>query len=128
MRICRTHGRTKFVLEGRGYYRCCRCRQERVVAWRRNARRKLVEEAGGRCAICGYARCIRALEFHHIDPAEKQFGLSFRGITRPMAKLREEARKCVLLCSNCHMEVEAGITALPPSSSRIPLSSESGAE
>ncbi len=36
-----------------------------------------------------------------------------RGLTRPLAELRREARKCVLLCANCHAEVESGLTALP---------------
>src|SRR2546423_6816842 len=51
---CRRHGETKFRLEGRGYYRCMRCRQARVTAWRRSVKRRLVEEAGGRCRLCGF--------------------------------------------------------------------------
>jgi hypothetical protein len=53
-----------------------------------------------------------ALEFHHLDPAEKQFGLAQRGMGRSIARLRAEARKCVLLCSNCHAEVEAGLSSI----------------
>ena len=112
IRECRRHGAQRFVLEGRGYYRCTRCRMERVAQWRRNAKEKLVAEAGGRCALCGYDRYIGALQFHHLDPSQKAFGLSVRGITRSMAKLRAEARKCVLLCSNCHAEVEGGLQEL----------------
>ncbi len=63
---------------------------------------------GGRCAICGYARCERALEFHHVDPATKAFAIAFQGVTRSIERARAEAAKCVLLCSNCHAEVEAG--------------------
>jgi hypothetical protein len=44
----------------------------------------LVDERGGRCALCGYDRSLAALHFHHLDPA-----------------------------SNCHAEVEAGIASLP---------------
>ena len=73
----------------------------------------LVAEAGGKCALCGYARHSAALQFHHLDPMTKSFGLGVRGITRSIAKLREEASKCVLLCANCHAEVEAGVTELP---------------
>jgi hypothetical protein len=50
---------------------------------------------------------------NHLDPAEKRFGLGSRGLARSIAALREEARKCVLLCSNCHAQVEAGVVALP---------------
>ena len=33
------------------------------------------------------------------------------GVTLSLDSLRAEARKCVLLCSNCHAEVEAGSLA-----------------
>jgi hypothetical protein len=73
----------------------------------------LVSEAGGRCVLCGYSRAVRALEFRHLDPAVKRFGLSSGGITMSLEAARAEAAKCVLLCSNCHAEVEDGITDLP---------------
>ena len=107
-RPCKRHGLTVFVLEGRGYYRCKRCRQERVSAWRRRVKHRLVAEAGGRCSLCGYDRCVAALHFHHRDPDEKSFALSRQGVTRSFAEARAEAAKCVLLCANCHAEVEAG--------------------
>lgn len=113
VRTCRTHGETEFVLEGRGYYRCKKCRQERVVEWRRRAKQRLIAEAGGACRICGYDRYGGALHFHHVDPESKEFGIGFRGAARSIARLRAEAAKCVLLCSNCHAEVEAGIATLP---------------
>jgi transposase len=110
---CRQHGETAFVREGRGYYRCKRCRVEATVRRRHLLKRTLVEEAGGKCILCGYSKCLRALEFHHLDPSAKQFELGYRGCTRSLAVLRAEASKCVLLCSNCHAEVEAGIAAVP---------------
>ncbi|HSS42780.1 MAG TPA: helix-turn-helix domain-containing protein [Solirubrobacterales bacterium] len=116
---CKRHGETSFVREGRGYYRCKRCRLERVAQRRRTIKRKLVEEAGGKCVICGYSRCQQVLEFHHLDPSLKKFQLSHNGATRSLARSRAEARKCVLLCANCHREVEAGITAVPLNS--VPL-------
>jgi DNA-binding transcriptional ArsR family regulator len=109
---CKRHGHTDFVLEGRGYYRCMRCRSEAVMRRRRRVKEILVEEAGGKCRICGYDRCMAALQFHHLDPSEKEFVLSLRGVTRSIGALREEASKCVLLCANCHAEVEAEFTAL----------------
>jgi len=110
---CKHHGETDFVREGRGYYRCKRCRVEATVRRRHLLKRMLVKEAGGKCVLCGYSRCVRALEFHHLDPKTKQFELSYRGCTRSLAVLRAEASKCALLCSNCHAEVEAGIAAVP---------------
>ena len=109
---CPHHGETKFILEGRGSYRCKRCRIERVVAHRRSVKARLVAEAGGRCAVCGYDRFLGALEFHHLDPAQKRLGLSYRGNALAISTLRAEAAKCALLCSNCHAEVEGGVTRL----------------
>ena len=112
-RICRIHGMTEFVLDRGRSWRCRRCRQEAVAKRRRNVKRILVDEAGGRCCICGYDRSIAALQFHHIDPATKEFGLAQRGNTVALERARQEAAKCVLLCANCHSEVEAGVTELP---------------
>jgi hypothetical protein len=110
---CRRHGQSEFYLEGRGYYRCKRCRSEAVCRRRRKVKAILVEEAGGRCCICGYDRHFAGLDFHHVDPLEKRLHLSARGISYSLDSLRREAKKCVLLCRNCHAEVEFGITALP---------------
>jgi transposase-like protein len=113
---CKHHGMTDFWLEGRGVYRCMRCRLEAVVKRRGFVRSTLIAEAGGRCTICGYDRCHHALQFHHVDPATKRFTIR-DGSLRALDTLREEARKCVLLCANCHAEVEGGVTKLP---ARVP--------
>lgn len=111
-RECLQHGLTDFKRRSPSGYRCLKCRSEAVARRRRKVKRALVEEAGGACVACGYSRCVAALEFHHLEPAEKKFSLSHRGVTRSMARARAEAGKCVLLCSNCHAEVEAGVRRL----------------
>jgi hypothetical protein len=73
----------------------------------------LVEEAGGCCAVCGYDRCMVNLHFHHVDPATKSFTMSVAS-GKGLDKLREEAKKCVLVCANCHGEIESGVIASPP--------------
>jgi DNA-binding transcriptional MerR regulator len=108
---CPRHGVTRFRLDHRRSYRCLLCRQEQVAERRRRIKRILVAEAGGRCHNCGYDRCIAALQFHHLDPGTKSFALSSKGITRSLERARQEARKCVLLCANCHAEIEAGFEA-----------------
>lgn len=123
---CPYHGETTFILEGRGYYRCKRCRAESVVRHRQNVKAILVSEAGGRCVVCGYSRNIRALHFHHLDPALKRLGLSGQGITYSIGTLRAEAQKCVLLCANCHVEVEAGVAELPLQLAALTDSSQPG--
>ena len=111
-RHCRHHGQTEFWLEGRGTYRCLRCRKEAVARRRRMVERILVDEAGGACALCGYDRYVGSLHFHHHDPSEKRFALGDEGVARSLERARIEARKCVLLCSNCHAEVEAGVASI----------------
>jgi transposase len=110
---CLHHGPTAYVLEGRGYYRCKRCRSDGISRHRRRLKETLVAEAGGACVICGYDRSLAALEFHHLDPVEKRLGISANGLTLSLEAVRTEAAKCVLLCSNCHAEVENGYASLP---------------
>ena len=109
---CPRHGVTEFWLEARGIYRCLRCRSEAVSRRRRKLKEILVSEAGGRCGLCGYDRYIGALQFHHLPGEGKQYGLADRGLTRSLEAVRAEASKCVLLCANCHSEVEAGMVKL----------------
>jgi hypothetical protein len=71
-------------------------------------KKALVDEAGGRCALCGFDEHLAALQFHHVDPSDKSFHLAEGGMTRGIAKSRAEVKKCVLLCANCHAQVEAG--------------------
>ena len=112
VRECVQHGLTDFRRRSTGGYRCLRCRSEAVTRRRRKVKQTLVREAGGACSVCGYGRCVAALEFHHLQPADKQFALSHRS-ARSIESARAEAEKCVLLCANCHSEVEAGILSLP---------------
>lgn len=109
---CRVHGDTKFRVHAYGRSRCLRCRSEAVVRRRRKVKRTLVAEAGGRCVLCGYNRCVEALEFHHLDRETKAFAISHRGVARALDSARREAAKCVLVCANCHAEVEAGHVSL----------------
>lgn len=87
---------------------------KKAVSKRRTKLRKMaIEYGGGKCQICGYKKSARALSFHHINPNEKDFGLSARGLTRSWEKIKNELNKCILICSNCHMEVHDGVTQLP---------------
>ena len=72
---------------------------------RRKLKEMSVEYKGGKCIICGYNRCIGALEFHHLDPNEKDFGISSSGTTKSWERIKEELDKCICVCSNCHKEI-----------------------
>ena len=109
---CRLHGEVEFLVFRSGRHRCARCNAEAVIRRRRKVKRLLVEEAGGGCARCGFDDHPSALHFHHLDPAGKEFGVSSKGVTIALDRSRAEARKCILLCANCHALVEAGVATL----------------
>jgi hypothetical protein len=78
-----------------------------VISWRQRTKVKLVEYKGRKCKICGYDGCIQAMEFHHLDPKEKDFTIS--GKSWSFERLKEESDKCVLVCNRCHTEIHAGL-------------------
>lgn len=120
-RRCRRHGWTEFanyapLTEG-NRWRCKRCVGEAVRRRHHKVRRILIAEAGGCCAVCGYDRCVINLHFHHVDPATKAFNMSMAA-GKSEATYRTEMAKCVLVCANCHGEIEAGMTRSPPAGAR----------
>jgi hypothetical protein len=84
-----------------------------VTRRHRKVKVTLVSEAGEACCVCGYDRCLVNMHFHHVDPATKSFGLTV-ALGKSLARLREEAAKCILVCANCHGEIEAGLIPCPP--------------
>lgn len=106
---CPKHGHTTFFSRPEGGFRCGKCRSAAVSKRRRRVKRQLVLEAGGRCRLCGFNAHPSALQFHHLDPSSKEFHLSQEGFTRAISRMRSEAKKCILLCANCHALVEAGV-------------------
>ena len=80
------------------------------IAWRtarRLTKQKAIEYKGGKCFICGYDKnCQGAYDFHHIKPEEKEFSIGSDGLTRSWDKVKKELDKCVILCANCHREIE----------------------
>lgn len=82
----------------------------RVKKWRQVTKQRMINSLGGRCGICGYNKCPESLEFHHLDPTQKEFGFGqSRANIKSWDKLVVELRKCVLLCANCHRECHAGL-------------------
>lgn len=77
-----------------------------VARKRQSLRRWVIDRLGGKCEICGYDRCLTALEAHHADPNTKDFNIS--DVTN-VVRIELELRKCHLLCANCHREVHDGL-------------------
>jgi hypothetical protein len=92
---------------------------EAVTRRHQKARRMLIEEAGAQCCVCGYDRTAVNLHFHHVYPGSKSFALNM-GHGKSLAAYRAEAKKCVLVCANCHGEIEAGVITSPPPGSLFP--------
>lgn len=82
---------------------CYDCMPEGTQLRRGDFLAKIKISRGGQYERCGYNKCLKALEFHHLDPAEKDFTIS-----NDHFKLEEaikESKKCILLCANCHREL-----------------------
>ena len=83
-----------------------------VAKRRRKIKTLAIGYKGGMCQICGYKKYQGALDLHHIN-GKKEFGIGDKGYTRSWKKVKAELDKCILVCANCHRELEAGITQLP---------------
>jgi len=84
-----------------------------VSDYRKRAKQYAIKAFKSKCGICGYNKSSQALEFHHLNPDEKDFAMSSKGITRSWNKVSLELKKCICLCANCHREVHADITKIP---------------
>ena len=113
IRECKKHGLTEFRQYNNGKnknkaYKCMKCNVDAVTRRRHLIKEKAIAYKGGKCEKCGYNKCVRALEFHHTDK-NKEFGIGAKGYTRSWEEVKKELDKCILLCSNCHKEIEDGI-------------------
>lgn len=83
-----------------------------VCNFARRRKQDLASIFGGKCLLCGFDKFQEALEFHHVNPNEKEFNLTSSKMVA-LEKQIEEAKKCVLLCSNCHKGVHANFYEIP---------------
>jgi hypothetical protein len=105
---CSKHGATKHTSrKDRPDHRCRKCAVEAVQRRREKIKLDAIAYKGGKCVKCGYNKCVAALEFHHINPALKEFGMGQNGATKSWATIKQELDKCILLCANCHREIHS---------------------
>jgi hypothetical protein len=83
---------------------CKACTKEQTIERQRALKLRAIIYKGGKCEKCGYDKCPGAFDFHHIDPTEKEFGISRKRTTSWTLEFRTELDKCSLLCANCHRE------------------------
>jgi 5-methylcytosine-specific restriction endonuclease McrA len=104
IKVCKIHGETEFAYRSDNRHRCKKCNTDAVIKRRKKIKIDAIRYKGGSCQKCGYDKCVSALEFHHLDPNEKDFNISKSGHSRSWERVKNELDKCVLLCSNCHKE------------------------
>ena len=100
------------TLHGRQVKYCCdKCKNDKNQNYQTQQargfkrKRELVLAKGGECEKCGYDRNLSSLIFHHINPKTKKRSLTLRECSNnKLEVLLEEAKKCKLLCHNCHGE------------------------
>ena len=81
---------------------CKKCMVQYQTGRARDVKYQAVIYKGGKCERCNYDRNFSALEFHHKDPAQKDFNITHK--CSSFEKIRPELDKCELLCANCHRE------------------------
>ncbi len=84
---------------------------ESLKSFRKKNKKRAVEYKGGRCLVCSYNKCITALEFHHLDPMQKDFTIS-KNCNKAWHKIEKELEKCILVCANCHREIHDGLIVI----------------
>lgn len=84
---------------------CKPCTSAQAVERQRKFKEDCVAYKGGKCEICGYNRCIAALEFHHMDPKLKDFSVSSKKFHSLNEVIKAELDKCQLCCATCHREI-----------------------
>jgi predicted DNA-binding protein YlxM (UPF0122 family) len=80
-----------------------------VVKRKQKLKGLAIEYKGGKCVKCGYDKYNGALQFHHLNPEEKDFSFSDGGYSLSWLKIIKELDKCILVCANCHSEIHGGI-------------------
>jgi transposase-like protein len=84
---------------------CKSCNSKRTIKREKDGKKRCVDYMGGCCSICGYDKCIRALEFHHLDPSKKSKEYRRRFKLWNFERQKKELENCIIVCSNCHREI-----------------------
>jgi len=112
--LCKQHLPKEYFFKGRWDKKvkstyCKKCCEFKHHLFARNNKIKAVEYKGGKCQMCGFNSHVAALDFHHLNPEEKEFRIS-KKIDSPWKTLVQELDKCILLCSNCHRKIHHDLT------------------
>lgn len=91
-------------LRYRSYLKRSRSKRSAYIKKVRHLRvKKIKDEIGGKCILCGYDKNYASLDFHHLR--DKKFPVNTSSMQKPMELIEEEIKKCVLICRNCHNDI-----------------------
>lgn len=80
-------------------------------AWTLKQKLLAIAYKGGKCVVCGYDYDTAALDFHHLNPSEKEHpGFGAIKEWNSFEKNKPELDKCILVCCRCHRELHSGKT------------------
>ena len=79
-----------------------------IKLFRQHRKQLMLDGFGCKCQVCGYNKCNSALEFHHINPNEKEMALS-ENLNLKWDDVIKELKKCICVCANCHREIHSGL-------------------
>ena len=90
---------------------------EQKKFWRGTIKHRIVEAFGGKCVCCGQSFEDCCYDLHHMNPQEKDFTVSSANCNgaKSWNKIRDEIKKCCLVCSNCHRLIHNGFISAPMS-------------
>lgn len=96
-KICkREYGKQHYLRNKEVYIKRAKIRTTEMRTWYKNYKSNLV------CEECGFDNPV-ALQFHHINPKDKEFTISSNIINRSRDEILQEINKCKVLCANCHL-------------------------
>jgi hypothetical protein len=79
--------------------------RERAIVNRDKLKNYINElKQNSKCSKCGDKRWY-VLDFHHLNDSDKEYNISYLVKQGANKKIKEELKKCVILCSNCHREL-----------------------
>jgi len=97
------------LLNADGTYQvfCDKCAEKyklRAQSKHKSRKKEAVKYKGGECMHCGYKKSVSAMDFHHIDPSQKD--KNWKNLRQnSLERIKNELDKCDLLCKNCHVTV-----------------------
>ena len=95
-RCMKEYSKVDFVNKKEQYQKRMRLYKRQQIQWYRDLKASL------ECEKCGFKHPA-AIDFHHIDPKTKEFSIGselYNG--KSIESIKEEMKKCIVLCANCH--------------------------